>query len=278
MIPKEFKWAYKLNEELKAYEEREYSEPSEEMQSLFTEYSDIEYQNHLKAQNESSDEHVLKEQIKREYIKQYKNFVKKNQYFFGCPIEVYEHTYQERLNNFLPKNGDSKEIDFLIKELNSIKSTTDSSPERIPEEYQEKVKYSLKRQKELILEKIDLLDYDIVEENSKYSYEIRPVSNETKNSENSILSATEKVIYLELLGVIDFIRSKANNGISINQLAKIIGLITGENEKTIQSYLNPMESSQANQKNNPMDKTDKVESIRLKLIELQFTLPEKKSK
>lgn len=276
MIPKEFKKVYELNEELQSLENIEHPESSE--YNIYSDYLDPKYQEFLKKHHESSPEYLLRKQIEEEFIKQYKNFVANNQYFFGCPIEIYELNYQERMIEFMSKNNGSKEIDFLIQELNSIKFNPDSSKQNIPKEYHEEIKRSFKRQEEFILEKVDLLDYDVIEENSKYSYEIRPFTNQAKNSDKSILSATEKVIYLELLGVTDFIRSKAKNNISTNQLSEIIGLITGENNTTIQSYLNPIGNPNVEQRRNPMNKTDKVKAIRLKLAELQFTLPEKESK
>lgn len=81
--------------------------------------------------------------------------------------------------------------------------------------------------------------------------------------------ANEKIIALKELGIIEFLQN--NNPIcqtSTNKLAELLSLLTGENAKTLQSYLNPIINNQTSQKNNPLNNTKTVEKIKDKLINI----------
>jgi hypothetical protein len=83
-------------------------------------------------------------------------------------------------------------------------------------------------------------------------------------------TAVEKIIYLEKLGVLDFLRSKQH--ISTNGLASALSAITGENIKTLQSMLNPIFNKQAGQKNNPLESTKTVQKVKKHLNDIGFNL------
>lgn len=83
-------------------------------------------------------------------------------------------------------------------------------------------------------------------------------------------TATEKIIYLQKLGVIEFLRDKEPFRASVNLLATVLSSVTGEKSMTLQSYLNPMFSSGIAQKNNPLTKTDTVAKVDSQLIKIGF--------
>lgn len=85
-------------------------------------------------------------------------------------------------------------------------------------------------------------------------------------------TATEKIIYLNELGIIDFLRDKQPFNTTVNRLATVLSALTGEKAGTIQSYLNPTLNSNTAQKNNPLIKTEKVKKIKQILIEIGFNL------
>jgi hypothetical protein len=89
-------------------------------------------------------------------------------------------------------------------------------------------------------------------------------------------TATEKIIYLQKLGVIDFLRKKQPFNTSINSLAIILSAITGVNPETkhIQSMLNPIISKEAGQKNNPLNSKNAVLKVENQLINIGFNLNE----
>lgn len=83
--------------------------------------------------------------------------------------------------------------------------------------------------------------------------------------------ATEKLIYLKELGVLDFLLSKDPYNKSVRKLALTLVPILGEKYGTIQPIVNPMVKNSYS-KNNPYSNPNnqKVEKVRQHLIELGF--------
>jgi len=81
---------------------------------------------------------------------------------------------------------------------------------------------------------------------------------------------TEKIIFLHKLGILDHLREKHPFNTSNNSLATILSAITGEDVKTLQSYINPIYSPDTIQKNNPLNKPKKVKKVNDKLINIGF--------
>ncbi|MBE7641050.1 hypothetical protein GUB10_11960 [Salegentibacter sp. BLCTC] len=82
---------------------------------------------------------------------------------------------------------------------------------------------------------------------------------------------TEKIIYLQQLGILDHLKEKEPFRNSTNSLAMVISAITGIPQKTAQSYLNPISNPEVDQKNNPLNSIKKVDTIQQTLIKLGFT-------
>lgn len=80
---------------------------------------------------------------------------------------------------------------------------------------------------------------------------------------------TEKIIYLQELGILDFIQKK-HPYLSVNGLANLFSAITGENTTTLQPYLNPIINSENDQRKNPYNSEKTVFKVRNKLIELNI--------
>jgi hypothetical protein len=81
-------------------------------------------------------------------------------------------------------------------------------------------------------------------------------------------TATEKIIYLHKLGVIDFLRKQEPFNYSINSLATVLSAVTGEKSVTIQPMLNPMLSEFNDQKNNPLKSKRPVSKVEQQLIKI----------
>jgi hypothetical protein len=98
-------------------------------------------------------------------------------------------------------------------------------------------------------------------------------ANTSKNDLSIDLSdskGTEKIIMLEQLGILDFLSTKEPFNISKNALASALSGITGIDQKTIQSYINPINNPSADQKNNPLLRTKTVDKVNQKLISIGF--------
>jgi hypothetical protein len=85
-------------------------------------------------------------------------------------------------------------------------------------------------------------------------------------------SATEKIIYLHKLGVIDFLKSKQPFLSSTNSLATILSAIINEKKGTIQSMINPILSKKVDDKNNPLNSPKPVAKVIKQLNEIGFNL------
>lgn len=86
----------------------------------------------------------------------------------------------------------------------------------------------------------------------------------------SNIKATDKIIYLYKLGVLDFLKKQQPFISSNNSLASVLSAITGEKSETLQSYLNPIYSDNTSQKNNPLTKENNVSKVENQLIKLGF--------
>jgi hypothetical protein len=100
------------------------------------------------------------------------------------------------------------------------------------------------------------------------------ITNEFSQIDLSDTNATEKIIYLHELGIIDFLRTKQPFNTSINSLATVLSAITGVKPETkhIQSMLNPIISKEAGQKNNPLNSKKTVSKVQNQLINIGFNL------
>ena len=81
---------------------------------------------------------------------------------------------------------------------------------------------------------------------------------------------TEKIIYLQKLGIIDFLKAKQPFQSSTNSLATILSAITGAKATTIQSMINPMLSKDVDSKNNPLNSIKPVNRVESQLIKIGF--------
>ena len=108
------------------------------------------------------------------------------------------------------------------------------------------------------------------------TYLEQPQQTEPEAIDLSDTTATEKIIYLQKLGVIDFLRTKQPFLSSINSLATVLSAITGVHPETkhIQSMLNPIISKEAGQKNNPLNSKNTVSKVEKQLINIGFNLNE----
>jgi len=106
------------------------------------------------------------------------------------------------------------------------------------------------------------------------TYLEQPQQPEPEAIDLSDTTATEKIIYLQKLGVIDFLRTKQPFLSSINSLATVLSAVTGAKTETIQPMLNPMISKEAGQKNNPLNSKTTVSKVETQLINIGFNLNE----
>lgn len=83
-------------------------------------------------------------------------------------------------------------------------------------------------------------------------------------------TSTAKIVFLEKLGIINFLRGKQPFNTSVNSMATVLSAITGTQASTIQSMINPMLRDDVSGKNNPMNSKKAVDVVEIKLSKIGF--------
>lgn len=123
--------------------------------------------------------------------------------------------------------------------------------------------------------KLDVLKNALFYSVNRIKETIESINPHLEKAENYIdidlsdMSYSEKIIFINELGIIDFIR-KTHPYISNNKLASIITGITGMNHRTAQSYINPIINTACRQDKNPYHSTKTVEKVKKKINALDF--------
>ena len=211
------------------------------------------------------------------FTEEYNEFVDEGKYFIGCPFSIYKSTYSKRLENFINDNAKDlyDESHFVKTELrDTLEYDVDST---LQGQIRVQLKKSIIRRKEFLIGRLESLgfiftvvkdEFGKIESVSKKG--TKKVIEQEPALDLSETSLAEKIIYLKLLGVYDFLAKQEPFNMSKNRLATIVSAITGENVTTIQSAINPIDNSSVSQKNNPLWNDKNVEKIQLNLIKIGF--------
>ncbi|MFV0234181.1 hypothetical protein OBK30_14160 [Empedobacter falsenii] len=123
--------------------------------------------------------------------------------------------------------------------------------------------------KKYIISKVAEYDLELAT-SSKFSFYLSNVDENVELIDYSNSKGTEKIIFLQRLGVIDFLKEKTLFQTSTNKLAEYLSAFTGEKTDTLQSYLNPIINKNVSQKNNPLNTISTVNKVENKLINMGF--------
>jgi hypothetical protein len=99
----------------------------------------------------------------------------------------------------------------------------------------------------------------------------KPEQLEPEPLDLSDTTAVEKIIYLNELGIIDFLRTKPEFIGSTNLMATVLSAITGEKLITLQPSLNPLVNNYTYAKNYPYKSKKTVKRVRQTLIDNNIT-------
>lgn len=219
------------------------------------------------------------EELNDTFIKDYKKLVELKKYFFGCPHDIYVSTYPSRLNDFTTKLPEAKEIDFLSLELE--KGILVSIYE-VFGDIERQIYYSLKNRLDFLQTKANELGFELkVKDKTCNKYSLKRIKHKNKKSKSqkqplmdfSDSKGTEKIVMLQQLGVLDFLKTQQPFIHSTNKLAEAISGFIGEKPETVQSYINPIINPTTSQRNNPMTKKKVVLKVNQKLVSIGFNIP-----
>ncbi|REG94146.1 hypothetical protein [Flavobacterium aquicola] len=82
----------------------------------------------------------------------------------------------------------------------------------------------------------------------------------------------KRIIYLEKLGVIDFLKKQTPFNTSINSMANILGHIIDAKPSSIQPLLNPLLGNDLDNKNNPLNSAKNVMAVENYLLKIGYSL------
>lgn len=122
-----------------------------------------------------------------------------------------------------------------------------------------------------LLEKKEIFEKEILLIRSELKTTVS-IQNEPEAIDLSDTKAIDKILYLQKLGIIDFLREQEPFNTSVNSLATILSAITGEKSGSLQPMLNPMLSKKVSDTNNPLNSKKAVDRVKKQLINIGFNL------
>lgn len=184
--------------------------------------------------------------------------------FRGKTLQEYKSDYPNLIEYFKKRHIDNDEINFIDREIRLIK---------------EFIKPIIESQKSELEEQgeIDLINFVIESNLSSYNkiiffLETKKLEFETESTFPELLdlsetSAVKKIIYLNELGIIDFLKSKPEFIGSTNLMATFLSAITGVKTSTLQPSLNKLISEDIDDQRHPYRTQSTVNEVRQTLID-----------
>ena len=207
----------------------------------------------------------------------------KTDYFLGCSFDVYKKTYNKRLEDYKNEFVDTDEISFITDELDEgiynykFKEFNSDSFDKNTilsyEKFKKQINYSLIKRFEYLCQRAKENGFDLVYNKSLETYSLERINQLLKDKKEEVLSdysnskLTEKIIALNEIGVIDFLKEKEPFNVSTNSLAEYLSLCLGEKTTSIQSYINPI-INKSDPSKSPYNTDKTVEKVIQKLINI----------
>jgi hypothetical protein len=187
--------------------------------------------------------------------------------FRGKTLEEYKSDYPNLIENYIERHIDNDEINFIDSEIRLIKEYIRPVIESQKTELEEMRILDLRK----TFVESDLSSYNkIISFLETRKSELEPESTLSEAVDMSDTSAVEKIIFLNELGIIDYIRTKSKIGISNSSLSSVLSGITGIKPETIKPSLNRLSSNDIIDNKHPYYTTKTVHKIKTLLNKLGF--------
>jgi len=105
------------------------------------------------------------------------------------------------------------------------------------------------------------------ENNSK-----EPVALYDELVEDYSVSLIRRIVYLEKLGILDFLRKERPFNTSVNSIANVLGSIIDAKPSSIQPLLNPLLGKDLDNKNNPLNSAKNVMAVETHLMKIGYSI------
>jgi hypothetical protein len=182
-------------------------------------------------------------------------------------FDEYKKDYPNLLICYIEQYIDNDEINFIESEIRLIKKHIKSV---IKNQKTELEKNGIMDLEKLMIES-HLSSYNkIIDFLNTRKSEIKPESTLSEPIDLYDTSAVEKIIFLQELGLIDFLRTKSKAGISNSSLASILSGITGIKVETLKPSLNRLSSNDKLDNRHPYYNDKTVAKVRTFLAKLGF--------
>lgn len=204
----------------------------------------------VKAENKKEIQDTIKEHIFYKSIEVFNASTEEAAFWEYCSFEIYKSSYPEQLSSFLNDNNKVhiNEKAFIESEIYKFSKLLENFDEK---NYFPELKLPLEKKVAFLLEK----------QNPFVGVKITDYSD---------TNAKEKIIFLNELGILNFLWEKHPN-LSNYKIAEVLSAITGVKATTIQSYTNPIYSgSRVAQDKNPMEDEKLVAVVKKKLLDMKI--------
>lgn len=185
-------------------------------------------------------------------------------------LQQYKDDYLDILEYYKSKYIDNDEVSFIDYEIRLIKEYIKPVLENIKTELE--IKGVLDLEIELNVKPFIPSYSKIISflETKKSELEVTPEPESFAEIDLSDSSGVQKIIYLNELGIIDFLRTKTKAGISNGGLASVLSGITGLKPGTIKSSLNRLSNKDIADHRHPYYTKKTVDKIKKNLNDLGF--------
>jgi len=199
-------------------------------------------------------------------------------YFYGCSMESYKFTFSRRKQKFIESFPDYDDYDFLMHEFNQGIFTFNRNymdPKMLLQ-----IEASLRKRYIFLKEKAEELGYsvELLNDNSvKLIQENKKSDNINFEEEHEDVGtikthkAPVKVLFLNELGIIDFLAKKRCFITNTNALCKALGHATNEKEGTLYRNIRPLIDKGYGQDRNPYNNDTNVKYVKNTLNQIGFT-------
>lgn len=172
-------------------------------------------------------------------------------YFYGCAFSVYEKLYDDRLRFFLENTIETNEIDFIELELKEDKKPYNEY--WLDEKAKLNILSAVRKRNEFLTNKASRHGYEI-KNNKLSSVNELSQSLESKYQEDAEpgeYSLQQKIILLDKLGIINYMRELEPFKHNRSALSGLVGRLVGKKQNTVEPVIRALDLGDKNQPTHP---------------------------
>lgn len=198
-------------------------------------------------------------------------------YFYGCSMESYKYSFEKRKKEFIESFSDYDHYDFLMHEFDQGIFTFNRNymdPKMLL-----KIESSLRKRYLFLEEKAEESGYivELLNNNSVKLTQENKKSDTIESEEDhkdigtiKTHKAPVKVLFLNELGIIDFLAKKTSFITNTNALCKALGHAVGERQDTLYRVINPLLKNDEDDRRHPYNNDSNVEYVKNTLNNIGF--------